>query len=73
MAASSLADIPAKLPARLHQLRAGSDTEFAVVLHGGHRLVFRIGHSPVPRLPDGGIDRSLVHSVVVTFVGDYHD
>lgn len=72
MAASSLADISAAPPARLHQLEGGDDPEFAVMLHDGNRLVFRVGDSPVPLLPDGGVDRNLVRSVVITFVGDYH-
>lgn len=72
LAASTLADIRSTPPQRLHQLRGGSE-EFAVMLHGGDRLVFRVGESPVPRLPDGGIDRGSVRSVVVTFAGDYHE
>ena len=72
MAASCLADIPTTPPPRLHQLRSGATEEFAVMLHGGHRLVFRVGE-PVPRLSDGGVDKSLVRTVVITFAGDYHD
>ena len=72
MAASCLADIPITPPPRLHQLKRGAAEEFAVMLHGGDRLVFRVGE-PVPRLPDGGVDKGLVQTVVITFVGDYHD
>ncbi|MFW5777351.1 MAG: plasmid maintenance system killer protein, partial [Spirochaetota bacterium] len=39
VAASSLADIPPTPPPRLHLLHGGSE-EFAVMLHGGDRLVF---------------------------------
>ena len=71
VAASCLADISTAPPPRLHQLKSGPTEEFAVMLHGGDRLVFRVGE-PVPRLPDGGVDKSLVRAIVITFVGDYH-
>ena len=72
VAASCLADISTSPPHRLHQLKSGATEEFAVMLHSGDRLVFRVGE-PVPRLPDGGVDKGLVRTVVITFVGDYHD
>ena len=70
VAASCLADIPITPPPRLHQLKSEAP-EFAVVLHGGDRLVFRVAE-PVPLLPDGGVDKGLVRTIVITFVGDYH-
>lgn len=42
-------------------------------LAGGMRLVIEPNHSPLPLLDDGGLDRKLITSVCVVFVGDYHD
>ena len=42
-------------------------------LAGGKRLVFKPNHNPVPKKDDGGINWTLVTSVIIVFIGDYHD
>ena len=70
--APALSDISSRPPQRLHQMKSAGTQEFAVLLHGGDRLVFRIGHDSVPVRPDGGVDLDQVRTVIITFVGDYH-
>lgn len=57
---------------RLHQLKAKRDEQFALTLLGGHRLVIEVGHNPIPRHADGGIDLSAVTEVIVVEIVDYH-
>lgn len=71
MAAPTLIDME-KVPGRCHQLQGNRAGQFAVSLWGAHRLVFLPDHDPVPRLPDGGIDRSRVTRIVIKEVVDYH-
>jgi proteic killer suppression protein len=59
-------------PGRCHQLGANRREEFAMHLWGPYRLIFVPDHDPIPRLEDGGIDRSLITRVVITEVVDYH-
>jgi proteic killer suppression protein len=56
-----------------HPLKGNRVGEFAVSLHGGHRLVFRPGQQPVPTHTDGSTDWSAVTEVVIIEAGDYHD
>jgi toxin HigB-1 len=70
-AAPTLADM-AEVPGSCHQLSADRTQQFAVDLRGAYRLIFEPNHDPVPRLDDGGIDRSLVTKIVITEVVDYH-
>lgn len=72
-AAERLSDISPHRPARLHELDHNRAGQLAVDLHGGFRLVFKPCHDPVPRKPDGGLDRDAVTAIRVIEVGDYHD
>ncbi len=45
---------------------------FAVTLWGGYRLVFEPDHDPVPRIFDGGIDRTKVTGILIKEVVNYH-
>lgn len=56
----------------LHQLSADRDEQFAVTVVQPRRLIFRVAHNPVPRLPDGGIDLASVTRIEITEVVDYH-
>jgi plasmid maintenance system killer protein len=60
-------------PGNCHQLlhadRAG---QLSMSLWGPYRLIFEPDHDPVPRLPDGGLDRSLVTKILIKEVVDYH-
>lgn len=71
LAAPTLSDLD-KVPGNCHQLSGNRSGQFAMNLKGPHRLVFKPDHSPVPRLPDGGIDRSLVTDIVILEMVDYH-
>ncbi|GGK24559.1 killer suppression protein [Salinarimonas ramus] len=71
-AAANLADVPSTPPVRCHQLRADRDEQYAVDLVHPHRLVFEPDDDPIPRLPDGGIDRTRVTAIVVADILDYH-
>lgn len=72
-AAPSLAAM-AKLPAaRCEELKGNRAGELSVRLHGGYRLIFRPGHDPVPRKPDGGLDWTAVTVATILGIEDYHD
>lgn len=71
-AAASLEAVPTTPPERRHQLSGDRDEQFAVDLVHPHRLVFKIGHEPVPRRDDGGVDTERVTAVTIMDVVDYH-
>lgn len=56
-----------------HPLIGDRQGQFSIGLAGGKRLVFRPNHNPVPRKDGGGINWTLVTSVTIIFIGDYHD
>jgi proteic killer suppression protein len=56
-----------------HPLQGELAGQFSLALDGGRRLVFRPSSEPPPTRDDGGIAWQLVTSIVVTFIGDYHD
>lgn len=70
-AAQTLANMDTA-PGHCHALTANRKGEFAVDLWASFRLIFRPDHDPVPRLEDGGIDRTRVTRIVIEEVGDYH-
>jgi len=57
---------------RPHTLRGNLEGQFALDLAGGHRLIFRPNHDPVPRMETGDVDWSSVEKVTITDIGDYH-
>jgi proteic killer suppression protein len=71
LAATTLADMRG-VPGNCHQLTGDRAGQFAVSLWGAYRLVFEPDHNPIPRLSDGGVDRSLVTRVLIKEVVDYH-
>jgi plasmid maintenance system killer protein len=60
------------VPGNCHQLHTDRAGQFAVDLWGSYRLVFEPDHDPLPKLPDGGIDRARVTKIVIREVVDYH-
>lgn len=72
-AAPNLDAVPHEKPVRCHQLSQNRDEDFAVNLDQPYRLIFRPDHDPVPRLPDGGIDKAAVTSIEIIDVVDYHE
>ncbi len=61
------------IPGRVHELSGDRRGQIAMDLHGAVRLIFVPDHDPMPRKPDGGLDRKSVTAIMVTEVGDYHD
>ncbi len=70
--AQALSMVPSTPPERRHQLRGKMRGHYAVDLVHPHRLIFKPNHSPVPRLPDGGIDLAQVTAITIVDVIDYH-
>jgi plasmid maintenance system killer protein len=60
------------VPGRCHPLRANRSGEFALSLWGSYRLIFEPANDPLPRLGDGGLDRTQVTKIVIKEVVDYH-
>lgn len=56
-----------------HPLVRDRQGQFSIRLADGKRLVFIPNHNPVPKKDDGGINWTLVTSVTIVFIGDYHD
>ena len=60
------------VPGNCHPLHEDRRDQFAISLWGPYRLIFVPDHDPIPRLDDGGIDRTLVAQILITEVTDYH-
>lgn len=71
LGAPTLLDIEG-VPGNCHQLHGDRAGQFAMSLWGSYRLIFEPDHNPIPRLPDGGFDRSLVTKILIREVVDYH-
>ena len=69
---NSLADVPTEKPDRCHELKGKRKNHFAVNLDKGRRLIFKVGHDPIPRKEDGGIDKSEVFEIVVVEISDHY-
>jgi len=61
------------LAGRPHPLERDRHGQFAVNLAGGKRLVFTPNHKPMPIDDQGSIGWSQVSSIIIVFIGDYHD
>ena len=70
-AVSTLAEMVG-VPGRCHQLGGDRRGQFAVDLWGSYRLIFVPNYDPIPCSKDGGIERSLVTSILIVEVVDYH-
>ena len=60
-------------PGRCHHLSGDRRGQFAIHLSKVMRLVFVPSNDPLPKLPDGGLDRHGVTRVRVLEVTDYHE
>ena len=56
-----------------HPLQGDREGEFAVRLDAARRLTFTADHDPIPRRDDGAIDWARVTSILIVYIGDYHD
>ncbi|HED30121.1 MAG TPA: killer suppression protein HigA [Prosthecochloris aestuarii] len=71
--AACLADMFTIQSAHCHELTGERSGEFAVSISRNHRIIFLPDHDPVPCKEDGGIDITLVESIVIIAIGeDYH-
>jgi proteic killer suppression protein len=70
--ARCLADVPSGPPDRCHLLSQDRKGQFAVMLSGNWRLVFRPNHDPVPVHPKGGLDLGAITAIEFLEVVDYH-
>lgn len=71
-AANDLSVISHLPPPRLHELIGTRDDEYAVDLVHPARLIFKVDQSSLPMLADGGVDRSMITSIMILEVEDYH-
>ena len=70
--AGSLADLSYLPPARCHELLQDRAGQFSVDLEHPMRLIFIPAHDPVPKKPDGGIDRARVAAIEIIEITDPH-
>ena len=70
--APNLSAVPTTKPERRHLLKGQRAGEYAVDLVHPYRLVFKPAHTPVPKLPDGGLDTGRVTAITIIEVVDYH-
>lgn len=71
-AAETLEDVSRLPPARCHELSQDREGQLAVDLVHPKRLIFETDHNPLPKKPDGGLDRTQVTRIRVIEIGDYH-
>lgn len=57
---------------RMHQLVQDRDEQWAADVGKRQRLIMVPSLDPIPRLPDGGVDRSAVTAVMIIAIEDYH-
>jgi toxin HigB-1 len=60
------------LPGRCHELKGERRGQLALDLGGGKRLIIRPLEDPPPAKNDGGLDWTLVESIEVVEITDYH-
>ncbi len=71
-AAISLEEISHLPPTKLHELSGDRASQFSMNLNQPFRLIFKPNHDPIPKLDDGGIDRTKVVSIKIVEIVDYH-
>lgn len=73
LAARHLGELRPPTPGRFHPLTADKAGWIACDLDGPYRLILEPDHSPLPTLPDGGLDWNQVTCVKILGVLDYHE
>ena len=71
--ARSLAEISHDKPTRRHLLNQGLEKQYSIDVAHPYRLLIKVGHHRPPIKKDGGIDESLVTSIMIMGVEDTHD
>ena len=72
-AATNLAQVPASLPTRRHELKGRRKGQFAVDLTRNYRLIFEPNHNPLPVRDDGGLNLERITAITIVSVEDYHN
>ena len=62
-----------RLPGRFHPLIRDRAGQYALDLHGAHRLVFEPAGDSIAALPDGSRDLAAVTVIRIVYIGNYHD
>jgi proteic killer suppression protein len=62
-----------QLPGHFHGLTGARARQYALHLHGGHRLVIEPADNPLPLRGDGSLDLSHVVTLRVLLIGNYHE
>lgn len=71
--ASATLEVLCRLPqARCHQLVGNRSEQFSLDLEHPLRLIVRVADTPIPRLGDGGIDRSRVQRLAFIEITNTH-
>lgn len=71
-AAASLAFMK-QLPGHCEELKGDLKGQLSIRLEGPYRLLFEVADEPAPVKEDGGLDWSLVTSIRILRIEDYHD
>ena len=58
--------------ANCHMLSGNRDGEWALNISVNHRMIFEIGHNPLPKNEDGSLDTQFVTDICITEIVDYH-
>lgn len=64
-----LMTIPA---ANCHPLKGSRKDEWALDISGNHRIIFILGHNPIPKTEDNSIVTVLITDIVIIDTEDYH-
>ena len=70
--ADNLSHISNYPPMRLHKLYHNRVDQFAVDINSKLRLTFEVANDPIPKLKDGGIDKTKVTEILILGVENYH-
>ncbi len=71
-AVSCLSDLRQLPQLRAHELTGDRKGQISITVRHPYRLILLTANTPVPKLPDGGLDWAAVTEVTVVEVIDYH-
>ncbi|MBI1769529.1 MAG: type II toxin-antitoxin system RelE/ParE family toxin [Bacteroidetes bacterium] len=58
--------------AHCHPLSGDRIGQWSISVSGNYRIVFTIGHDPIPATEDGSVDAKLVTDITIIEIVDYH-
>ncbi|AOZ93318.1 type II toxin-antitoxin system RelE/ParE family toxin [Paenibacillus crassostreae] len=71
-AADNLSQLSHVPPSRLHALTGNRKDQFSITVKEPFRIIFEALNDPVPRLLDGGIDKTRITEIMIIEVVNYH-